>query len=408
MLKIAVIGGGPAGVFAAIIAKQLSYTELQIDIYDKHASLNTILPTGGGRCNFANSTFDVKELAKNYPRGEKFLYSVFTRFGTEETLEWFKDNGIAYYTQDDGRIFPRSDSSGVFKTDLMNIARTLKINFINGAEIQDIREKDGVFGVDVKNDFVEYDKVIISTGGTKSANSSIYNIIKNLGHDITKLAPSLSGLVFEKGTLILPGLSIKDAKVQMYFDNKLISTQEGDFVYTHDGISGPLAFKISAYSAFVDYDRENPLVLKFNFLPDMDFESLDKKLREEFDRNSKKDVQNIVSEFLPKSLAHSLLNEIGIAPDTKVSYISKDMRRKIVNALLSFEVKVESQTKNGEIVTAGGVNLKEVNPKTMESKIKKGLYFCGEVLDIDGLTGGFNLQACWSTGYIVGSNVFVE
>ena len=407
-MKIAVIGGGPAGFIAAISAVENSDIPISIDIFEKHEPLKTILLTGGGRCNITNALYDYKELGLNYPRGEKFLYSVFSKFGVKKTIEWFNTHGAPLYTQSDNRVFPKSDDANTIRDVLINRANKLNINIKAHTQVLDIEYQNNKFIIITKNQSLEYDKVIISTGGSHTnITGSGYELAKKLGHKITELKPSLSGFIIKEnkdGFAKLAGVTTNNVQITAFYKDKKITQIKGDFVFTHKGISGPLVFKISSICAFVDYNESTPLILKVNYVQDKNLD--EKKLIKELDENSKKDIQNILSKYLPKSLIQTLLQSKQIDLEKKASQITKEDRKIILKLLTDHQLTAIRPVPDGEIVTAGGVELKEVNSKTMESKLVNGLYFCGEVLNIDGFTGGFNLQAAWSTGYVAGNSVF--
>lgn len=401
--KLAIIGGGPAGFMAAVNAAK-NAESLQVDIYEKSSPLKTVLYTGNGRCNLGNNIYDFKELARNFPRGEKFLYSIFSRFGTEETVNWLASHGLETYVQEDNRIFPKTDKAATVRTLFLDIARRHGVNIIK-KEIQGAVKTKSGFKIETDSREIEYDRLIISTGGDRTRTNNGYKFARSLGHDVTELRPALTAMLTkEKWTEPLAGVSIQNARVQSFFDNKKISDLRGGFVFTHKGLAGPAIFNTSSYCAYLGYSRKKPLLLKINFLPEMTFECLEKDLLSEFKGFPTKSISNILKKYIPKSLTFKLLQNKNIDPDKKVSVITAKERKAVLKLLLETEVEIVSPAKDGEIVTAGGIVLKQVNPKTMESKICKNLYFCGEVLDIDGLTGGFNLQMCWSTGYIAGIN----
>ena len=406
----AIIGGGPAGFIAAIsLAENNSAKEFTIDIFDKKEPLTKLLLTGGGRCNITNATYDHKELASNYPRGEKFLYSVFKKFGVKETIGWFDRHGAKLYTQEDKRVFPKSNDANTVRNLLMNEAKRLKINIKAHTPVIKTEYSDNKFLLNIHNSILKYDKIIISTGGnSKNISNSGYNLAKSLGHKVTELRQSLTAfIVKEKWTSELAGVSVKEAEITAFFENKQTAKVSGDFIFTHNGVSGPAVFKISSYCAFLDYDRLNPIILKINFIPQKKADEVEKELLKEFEENSKKSIINILNKYAPKSVIMMLLSLQSMNPEKKASRITREERKNIVKLLTSTKLTVKSPEPDGEIVTAGGVDLNEINSKTMESKLVKGLYFCGEVLNIDGFTDGFNLQACWSTGYIAGLSQFI-
>jgi hypothetical protein len=397
MTKIAVIGGGPAGVMSAIAAK-MKNKNFEVVVFGKTEPLKTLLCTGGGRCNLSYFEFDIKELASNYPRGEKFLYSIFSRFGVSETLEFFNDIGVETYVQNDNRIFPVSDKASQVKSCLIQEAQKRGVRFNNYIDVKKVTTfKDGF---KVNSDY--YDRVIIATGGRhKDIKYTGFYFAEELGHSIIDLKPALCGLkISEKWLKELSGVVLQDVDMSVKINSKTFDLF-GNILFTHDGITGPMIYKASSLCAFEDYSRENPLVLTINFAKE-DFEVFDKKFAEILNSKSQKDILNIVSEYLPRSAAKICLEKQGINTSKKAHELNKTERQKISEFLTNFQIHAISPARDGEIVTAGGVNLDEINPKTMESKLINGLFFCGEVLNIDAYTGGFNLQACWSCGYIAG------
>jgi len=407
MIKIAVIGGGPAGFMAAISAAEASKNNIEIEIFEKKEPLKTILYTGGGRCNITNATFDYKKLASNYPRGEKFLYSAFSKFAVQETIDWFKTHGVELYTQEDGRIFPKSNDANTVRDMFLSRAKELGIKIRAHSPVSMIEQRQGKFYIYVDKNPVIFDKVIISTGGNyRKLEGSGYELAKTLGHQITELKPALTAFVTkEKWPSILAGVTVKDVEISAVFKGKLIAKDHGDLLFTHKGVSGPSIFKISSYCAFLSYSEVEPLILNFNFLSGKNPEEFEKELLKIFDKNSKKNLSNILSDYAPRSLISVVLDTESIDHDKKPSQITKEERKKIIKLLTAATLSAKSPAPEGEIITAGGIYLDEVNPKTMESKLVKNLYFCGEILNIDGFTGGFNLQAAWSTGYFAGINI---
>ena len=374
---VAVIGGGPAG---CICAKFLSDAGIDVTVFDKGKLLRTLLPTGGGRCNLAHADFDFKSLAQNYPRGEKFLYSVFSKFGTNETLKFFKSIGVETYIQEDNRIFPNSNSSADVREKFLNSLKSklIKENVItitplsNGYEIETEKSK------------YYFDKVVISVGGHNG-----YGVLKKMDINIIEPVPCLVGLICKEDFSSVAGVSIKNVKAKVLKNNF-----KGDLLFTHNGISGPLIYTISSVFA-----REKfPYKVNLRFTDDFDFQ----KLLNEFPH---KEIKNLMSQFIPKSFAYYLLSKLNINLELPCHKINAKMRNNIYTALTNFEIIIKDKVPDGEVVTCGGVDLKEINPKTMGAKKYDGLYFCGEVLDIDGFCGGFNLQNCWSTGFVCADSI---
>ena len=402
MKKICIAGGGPAGVVAAIFASE--NPENKIYIFDRGIILNTLLPTGGGRCNLAYNEYNFKELAKFYPRGEKFLYSVFSVFSTKETIEFFKKIGIDTYVQEDLRIFPVTNSSKDVKEALLKQINKKNINKVF-EQIGDITKTDKGFCVKTGKNIYNFDAVVISCGGRGSGQK----LAKNLGHNIIDLKPSLCALVTkEKDFVSLAGVSLKNIKAEVFFDNKKVkippSMLTGDILFTHTGISGPLVYRISSYCAYLDFCKERPLKIVLN-ISRKNFDEFDGIFLKDLKENPQKETLNVLSKHIPKNFAAALCEKENIDKIQKAGQLSKIDRQKLSKALTSLAINVISAVKGEEIVTAGGVDLKEINAKTMESKLVSNLYFCGEVLNIDGLTGGFNLQNCWSTGFLAGNSL---
>ncbi len=389
--RIAVIGGGPAG---CICAKFLLDEGFSITIFDKGELLKTLLPTGGGKCNLAFAEYDFKELAKNYPRGEKFLYSVFSRFGTSDTVEFFKSIGVETYVREDNRIFPTSNSSADVRDKFLRVLKGVKYirekvtNILPPATASPVLSpplvgmSEGVNSYKIFTDKGEYlfDNVVVATGGKS------YEILKNLDINIIPPTKSLVGLITKDDYSGLSGVSLKNVKCAKF---------SGDILFTHKGISGPLVYTLSS----IDARKEFPYQLEFEFI--------DQKLnpQEFLDKNSHKEIKNLLGQFVPKSFAEFYLKSLGLNSETMCHKIDGKTRDLIFNNLKNYKITVTGKIPDSEVVTCGGVDLKEINPKTLASKKYSGLYFCGEVLDIDGFCGGFNLQNCWATGYVVSQSI---
>lgn len=385
MARIAVVGAGPAGVIASYFASQNEMNE--VVIFEAVSPLKTILPTGGGRCNLAFGEFDFRELAKFYPRGEKFLFSVFSKISTAETLEFFEKIGVETYMQEDMRIFPVSNSAKEVREKLLNSLKGCKIQKEKVTQI--IKKENGFEVQSVKSKYL-FDRVILALGGHAG-----FELARKLGHKIITPKPSLTGFITEKDYAVLSGVSV-EADVIASFDGKTVFEERGNVLFTHKGVSGPMVYKISSICARENFSKENPIFIKLKFLSDdVDFQKL-------LEENAKKDLKNLISEFMPKSFAEYVLNQAKIKLDKKCFEINKELRERVLTQLKEFEIKAVSPFKDGEVVTSGGVCLDEINSKNMQSKLVDGVYFCGEVIDVDGFCGGFNLQNCWSTGYIAG------
>lgn len=378
--SVAIIGAGPAGCVCAKFLKNNGFCPI---IFDKGKYLRTILPTGGGRCNLAHAEFDFKNLTKNYPRGEKFLYSVFSKFGTEDAIQFFKQLGIETYTQEDNRIFPKSNSSRDVQEKLLKALKGCK--FVS-EKVLSIEKLDNCYKIITNKSSYAFDVVIVSTGGHGN-----WDIFNKMDLNIIPPTQALVGLVTKENFSAISGVSIKNVKT---YGKEFKNSDNGDIIFTHKGISGPLIYKISSIFA----RKEMPYKLVFQLVKDLD-------LQAELNKNPHKEIKNLLGQFVPKSFAEFVLENLDIEKGTPCHKITGKLRDKIYKKLTTFEVTIISKVPDGEVVTCGGIDLKEINSKTMESKKYPNLYFCGEVLDIDGFCGGFNLQNCWSTAFVVAQSV---
>ena len=378
--SVAIIGAGPAGCVCAKFLKNNGFCPI---IFDKGKYLRTILPTGGGRCNLAHAEFDFKNLTKNYPRGEKFLYSVFSKFGTEDAIQFFKQLGIETYTQEDNRIFPKSNSSRDVQEKLLKALKGCK--FVS-EKVLSIEKLDNCYKIITNKSSYAFDVVIVSTGGHGN-----WDIFNKMDLNIIPPTQALVGLITKENFSAISGVSIKNVKT---YGKEFKNSDNGDIIFTHKGISGPLIYKISSIFA----RKEMPYKLVFQLVKDLD-------LQAELNKNPHKEIKNLLGQFVPKSFAEFVLENLDIEKDTPCHKITGKLRDKIYKKLTTFEVTIISKVPDGEVVTCGGIDLKEINSKTMESKKYPNLYFCGEVLDIDGFCGGFNLQNCWSTAFVVAQSV---
>ena len=371
--SIAIIGAGASGCLCAYFLLKQGF---DVTLFDKGLPLRTLLPTGGGRCNLAHAEFDFKELAKNYPRGEKFLYSVFSKYGTAETLETFEQLGVNCYTQENGRIFPESNSAKDVREAILkkiHNASIIKEEVTNLTKIKN--------GFKLKTNKAEYlfSDVILATGG-----HSGYKIAEDLGIKIINPKPSLVGLNTKLSFKELSGTVVKNAKCNGYTD---------DLLFTHFGVSGPLIYTISSIKAF----DETPYKLSIDLASDLT------DLQEELNTYPHKEIKNILNKYLPQRVVSHILKDID--ETTKAHKINGKTRDVILDRIHQFEVTIINTNKGEETVTAGGIDLNEVNPKTMEIKNIPNFYAIGEVLNIDGFCGGFNLQNAWSTAYVCAEGI---
>lgn len=378
--NIAIIGAGASGCLCAYFLLKQGHS---VTLFDKGAPLRTLLPTGGGRCNLAHAEYDPKELAKNYPRGEKFLYSVFSKFSTSDTLDVFEKMGINCYAQENGRIFPESNSAKEVRETLLGKIRPAE--FIK-EEVVKIETIDGGFKIKTipphpnpphparENSEFFFTHVILATGG-----HSGIELAKNLEIKTIEQKPSLVGLNTRESFKELSGTVIKGANWNDLSD---------DLLFTHFGVSGPLIYTISSKKAF----DTMPYSLEFDLCPTL----ID--LQKDLNTYPHREIKNILNQYLPQKVASFLLKDID--ETTKAHQINGKTRDLILNRIHHFTITVLCTNKGEETVSAGGIDLNEINPKTMELKNIPNLYAIGEILNIDGFCGGFNLQNAWSTAFV--------
>lgn len=398
-MDVVVIGGGAAGFFAAISCKT-HYPGSCVTIYEKTDKLLAkVKISGGGRCNVTHSCFSNAKLVKFYPRGEKQLKKAFSQFTTADTVKWFEDRGIKLKTEEDGRVFPVTDSSQTIINCLLREVDKLEISIQQHQSIMGIEKENNKFKLLFRDNTIYADKIIVATGGSPKPEG--FEWLKKLGHIIESPVPSLF-------TFNMPDESIKSLmgvsvdKVNLRIQGTKLQT-EGALLITHWGMSGPAVLKLSAWGARELNEREYRFTIQINWLGSTNEDTAREALWKETQIHPKKKISNAGSFQLPNRLYLFLLVKSGINPNSTLEEIGKKNQNKLLNTLLNDEYKVEGKTTfKEEFVTCGGVSLDDVSINTMESKKCPGLYFAGEVLDIDGVTGGFNFQAAWTTGFIAG------
>lgn len=401
-MRIAIVGGGAAGFFSAISAKE-NHPHSEVIIFEKSQKvLSKVKVSGGGRCNVTNGTTSISELAKGYPRGEKQLKKAFSVFSTSDTRTWFGTRGVELYTQDDNRVFPTSNDSQTIIDCLFKETERLGVELKLGAGIAAIEPVENKLKITFSGGNVNtqvFDKVIIATGGSPTAKS--YEWLKNLGHKIEEPAPSLF-------TFNMPSETVKQL-MGVVVDNTLVSVQgtklksKGPLLITHWGMSGPAILKLSAFGARILSKMNYAFTVSVNWAGEMNNEWVMNQLTEIIDSHPKKLISNVKPFTLPERMWLFLLEKCSVSANKKWSELSKKELNKLVNTLTNDEYRVQGKTTfKEEFVTCGGVSLESVNFNTMESRVCPGLYFAGEVLDVDGITGGYNFQAAWTTGFIAG------
>lgn len=433
-MKVIVVGGGPAGIMSAISAKKSGN---DVILLEKKESLGKkLLITGKGRCNIT-SGLDMSKFIANIPGNGKFLFSAFQNFNNTDIINLLEKHKVLVKEERGSRIFPKSDKAKDVLDALYEELRNLKVKIYTNSKVQNIIVKNEVVSKveyihNNQKCFIEADKVILATGGksypTTGSTGDGYEIAKKLGHTITKIRPSLIPIVANEDKnietvnlkkyqdskelcKILQGLSLKNVKIKFedIEKNKIIYEDFGEMLFTHFGVSGPTILSSSAhiirYKNIDELLKKGKIILKIDFKPALDKEKLDARVLRDFENEKNKLFRNSLDNLLPQKLIAPIIELSDINPNKQVNEISKKERMKLVNLLKEFSITVTGFRPIEEaIVTAGGVNIKEINPKTMESKIIKNLFFAGEIIDVDAYTGGFNLQIAYSTGVTAGLN----
>lgn len=393
---IAIIGGGAAGFFSALAVKE-NYLDAEVILIERTAQLlSKVRISGGGRCNVTHSCFDPRELVKNYPRGSKELLGPFHRFQPRDTIEWFASRGVQLKTEKDGRMFPLTDSSQTIIDCLMNEAKRVGIKIWTQCKLKSIKKSDQGFQLDIgKDNVLMAEKLIMATGSARNG----WEFAAELGHTIVDPVPSLFTFNIPNFSLVdLAGTSANPARVRLEGTK---FEQTGPLLVTHWGFSGPAALKLSAFGARFLAEKEYQATLRIDWLPEFSESALKERFRVE-----KGSVNNLRFSSLPKKLVKRLLERSGIQDSAQWENVGHAKIDQFVDVLKHDAYHVRGKTTNKEeFVTCGGIELSEVNFKTMESKICPGLYFTGEILNIDGITGGFNFQNAWTTGWIAGQSI---
>ena len=402
-MKIAIIGGGAAGFFAAIAAKE-NHPEANVVIYEKSQKiLSKVKVSGGGRCNVTNGCTDIKELAKAYPRGSRAIERSFYEFNTTHTMQWFESRGVPLMIQEDNCVFPTSQNSQSIIDVFINETKRLDIAIVLGQTIGKISSiHDEKLEIQFKAVTYKpkiFDKVIVATGGASREKNLEWLSI--LGHKIATPLPSLF-------TFNMPDESIKNL-MGIVVENTLVSIQgtklksDGPLLITHWGMSGPAILKLSSFGARILSEKDYNFKVQVNWVNEKNNELVLKELQSLFQENPNKIVGNIRPYFIPIRLWHFLLEKGGFSTTKKCIEIGKKGQNKMISLLTNDTYAVSGKTTfKEEFVTCGGISLDSVDFKTMQSKEVRNLYFAGEVLDIDGITGGYNFQAAWTTGFIAG------
>ena len=401
-MNIAVIGAGAAGMMAAIAAAEQGAA---VTVFERNPRPGMkINITGKGRCNLTNDC-SVQDLIRNTPGNGRFLYSSFQEFDAQAVMEWFEQAGMPVKVERGNRAYPVSDRAMDVTDTLRRRMQETGVKLVQARIFEIVTQEGTVTGVRSEKGVTPCDAVILCTGGKSyprtGSTGDGYRMAQELGHTVTELRPSLLSLVAE-GEIPsrLEGLSLRNIAVKIKYNSKQVYEDFGEMVFTRRGVSGPVILSASAHVA---RDKLFPCRLSIDLKPALDADTLDKRILRDFEQNRNKDYINALSGLLPQKLIPVIAELSGIDPREKVNSITKPQRRKLLELLKDFSLTITGPGPFDEaVVTAGGISVKEVDPKTMQSRLVPGLYFAGEILDVDGYTGGFNLQIAWSTGMKAG------
>lgn len=398
-----VIGGGAAGFFAAIRAKNVC-PELEIVILEAGANpLRKVMLSGGGRCNLTHACVDVGQFIENYPRGQREIRGIFSRFGPEDTVTWFESHGVKLKTEADGRIFPVSDSSQTVIQCLFHASKEANVKLCKQAPVQELLKRWDRYVITTPASVWEADAVLLATGSYRKG----YQWAKALGHRLIHPVPSLFAFQIQDSRLEgLAGIRFDRVVGHLEIEGEKPIVQEGPLLITHWGMSGPLILKLSAWGARVLYAAGYRASLCLDFLPEQTLSEVQELLNRQKDSFPHRQLGSENPLGLPKRFWQKTLAGQGIDPERRWGEASQKSLNGLAEGLKRSLFQVEGQSPHKEeFVTAGGVSLREIDCRTMESRCAKGLYLAGEVIDIDGLTGGFNFQNAWSTGWVAGESM---
>ena len=407
MSSVIIIGGGAAGMMAAIIAARNGH---EVTLLEKNDKLGKkLFITGKGRCNFTNAG-DSEDIFNSVVTNQKFLYSAFNGFSNYGVMGFFDELGLKFKIERGNRVFPESDHSSDVIGALSREMKKLHVNTCLNTEVKEVLQNNGKFaGVRIvtlpskESKVIKADNLIIATGGNSYSSTGStgdgYGFARSLGHTVTPILPALVPFVVkEEWEKELQGLSLKNAQVTIYDGEKEVYSEFGEMLFTHFGVSGPTVLSASSYAAKIIKNR--PLRLVIDLKPALTFEQLDERILRDFEEVKNKAFKNSLDKLLPKKLIPVIIRLSGIDEGKQVNAITREERHRLVTTLKNLELTLTGlRGFNEAIVTQGGVSVKEINPSTMESKVVENVFFAGEVIDVDAVTGGFNLQIAWSTAY---------
>lgn len=405
-MKIIIIGSGPAGLMASIKAAEINKDVLLLDSNDKVGK--KIYITGKGRCNVTNLC-STDEFLDNIVNNKKFLYSAINNFSPYDTMDFFTNNGLKLKVERGNRVFPDSDKASDISKVLETTAKRNGVKILLGQKVLKVSKDCENFIVQTEKNKFACDRLIIATGGASypatGSTGDGYSFAKAFGHTVIPAKPALVGIDLYIDDSCA-GVSLKNVKLSIKNDKDIIFSDFGEMLFTHTGVSGPIVLSVSS---FINRQDLSKLKLIIDLKPALDEDKLDIRLLRDFESNKNKNFENYVHELLPKGLIDSFLKRLSFASYKKINEITKAEREEIIALLKNFDFKIKRLCGIEQaVVTSGGVNTKEVSSSTMESKLVKGLFFAGEVLDVDALTGGFNIQIALATGYLAGENATKE
>ena len=407
MRRIIIIGAGASGLIAGA---QAAKRGLDVTIVERNSRpARKVMITGKGRCNVTNACFDINELISNVVRNPRFMYSAFSSFMPYDTMALLQDMGVETKIERGNRVFPVSDKAVDVVDALVKNAKQSGVKFVQGCVTSFNTENGVIKSVNLENsDIIEGDAFAICTGGKSYASTGSdgigYELAKSVGHTITPLKPSLVSLVASNGFIPdLQGLSLRNISIKLLDGDREVINDFGEMLFTHYGVSGPVILSASAH---MQSPKEHNYKIVIDLKPALDYSSLDKRIQRDFSEFANRDFINSLEKLLPNKLIPVMVKRSAIPPSLKVNQITKEQRQSLVELFKNFTVDISDfRPINEAIVTSGGVDVKEINPKTMQSKLVDNLYFAGEVIDVDAYTGGFNLQIAFSTGYLCGNNI---
>lgn len=407
MRKIIIIGGGAAGLIASATAAKRGEDVTVIEKNSRPA--RKVMITGKGRCNVTNACFDLDDLINSVVTNKRFMYSAFSSFMPYDTIALIEEMGVPTKIERGNRVFPESDKAVDIVDALVKNAKQSGVKFVEGTVTSFNTENNVIKSVNLADGtVVDGDAFAICTGGlsyqSTGSTGDGYRLAESVGHSITDIEPALISLVASNGFVPkLQGLSLRNISIKLLDGEKEIYSDFGEMLFTHYGVSGPVILSASSH---MTHPKEHNYKIVIDLKPALDEQTLDKRIQRDFAENTNKDFINSLSKLLPNKLIPVIVKLSGIEPSEKVNQITKTQRQNLVHLLKNFTVNISDfRPINEAIITSGGVDVKEINPKTMGSKIIDNLFFAGEVIDVDAYTGGFNLQVAFSTGYLCGMNI---